>query len=113
MARFTWTGNQVAQNVKQHINRGLFLGASHIHGEALDETPLDEGTLSQTSGVDVDEGNHQASIYYTQKYAVRLHEHPEYNFQRGRKGKYLEDPFLREYDTAQEIIANEVRRAFR
>ncbi len=54
------------------------------------QVPHDEGTL-QNSGV-VEEVNGDIVISYHTDYAARLHEHPEYTFQRGRKGKYLEDP---------------------
>ena len=54
------------------------------------EVPLDKGTLQNSGNVqDVEDGY---IIGYHTPYAARLHEHPEYHFQRGRKGKYLEDP---------------------
>jgi hypothetical protein len=31
-------------------------------------------------------------VGYNKVYAARLHENPQYHFQKGRKGKYLEDP---------------------
>lgn len=57
------------------------------------EVPLDEGTLQNSGAVD-QIGKHHAAGYHT-PYAARLHEHPEYHFQRGRKGKYLTDPISR------------------
>jgi len=33
-------------------------------------------------------------VSYDTPYAARLHEHPEYNFQNGRQGKYLEEPAM-------------------
>lgn len=54
------------------------------------EVPHDEGTL-QNSGTVEREGDTFVVGYHT-PYAARLHEHPEYRFQGGRKGKYLEDP---------------------
>lgn len=54
------------------------------------EVPLDEGTLANT-GISEEDGDDQIVAYNT-PYAARLHEHPEYNFQKGRKGKYLEEP---------------------
>lgn len=57
------------------------------------EVPHDEGTL-QNSGIVEEYGGGYAVGYHT-VYAARLHEHPEYNFQDGRKGKYLEDPIIR------------------
>lgn len=56
------------------------------------EVPHDEGILSGSGSVDPDAGNGEVVVGYHTPYAARLHEHPEYRFQKGRKGKYLEDP---------------------
>lgn len=58
------------------------------------EVPHDKGLL-QASGSIQNAGNllnRVVVVGYNKVYAARLHEHPEYNFQKGRKGKYLEDP---------------------
>lgn len=55
------------------------------------EVPHDEGTL-QNSGTVEPLANGDIVLGYHEPYAARLHEHPEYHFQKGRKGKYLEDP---------------------
>ncbi len=57
------------------------------------EVPHDLGTLQNSGHAEhlVDE----SIVAYggqAAPYAAKLHEHPEYNFQKGRKGKYLEDP---------------------
>lgn len=57
------------------------------------EVPHDEGTL-QNSGV-VEPIKDGYVLGYHTPYAARLHEHPEYRFQKGRKGKYIEDPLNR------------------
>ncbi len=57
------------------------------------DVPHDEGTLQNSGAVERD-GDDWIVGYFT-PYAARLHEHPEYNFQKGRKGKYLEDPILK------------------
>lgn len=59
-----------------------------------EEVPHDEGTL-QNSGAVEQLPNGDVIVGYHTVYAARLHEHPEYNFQKGRKGKYLEDPIDR------------------
>jgi hypothetical protein len=59
------------------------------------EVPHDTGML-QTSGHIEPQGlplpDNEVLVGYNKVYAARLHEHPEYRFQKGRKGKYLEDP---------------------
>ncbi len=57
------------------------------------EVPHDKGSL-QNSGT-VEESGDDVIVGYHTPYAARLHEHPEYRFQKGRKGKYLEDPINR------------------
>lgn len=54
------------------------------------QVPHDKGTL-QNSG-NVQPQSDDVLVGYHTPYAARLHEHPEYHFQRGRKGKYLTDP---------------------
>ena len=54
------------------------------------EVPHDKGTL-QNTGVSQPDGDDHI-VGYSTPYAARLHEHPEYRFGKGRKGKYLEDP---------------------
>lgn len=60
------------------------------------EVPLDEGTLKDSGTVQ----RYQSDVVvgYHTAYAARLHEHPEYRFKNGRKGKYLEDPIRRNQD---------------
>lgn len=55
------------------------------------EVPHDKGLL-QTSGTYEQVAPDEWLVGYNKVYAARLHEHPEYHFQKGRKGKYLEDP---------------------
>ena len=61
------------------------------------EVPHDIGTL-QNSGT-VEEIDGDVVVGYHEPYAARLHENPQYNYQKGRKGKYLEDP-IRENENA-------------
>lgn len=69
------------------------------------EVPHDKGTLqgsghTERDGKDVLVGFGGAAA----PYAARLHEHPEYRFQKGRKGKYLEDPLVRNLKVLQNHI---------
>lgn len=54
------------------------------------EVPHQYGDL-QNSGAVLKVGS-LTIVGYFKAYAARLHEHPEYQFREGRKGKYLEDP---------------------
>lgn len=72
------------------------------------EVPHDKGLL-QNSGKVEPEGEDYI-VGYNKVYAARLHEHPKYHFQKGRKGKYMEDPikmneklFLQKYGVGVQI----------
>lgn len=54
------------------------------------EVPLDTGNLMGSGSVQ--EQGEEFIVGYNTVYAARLHENPQYNFQNGRKGKYLENP---------------------
>lgn len=69
------------------------------------EVPHDEGTLANTGISDEDGDDH--IVAYNTPYAARLHEHPEYNFQKGRKGKYLEDPIKHNQGAFKTIFETE------
>lgn len=62
--------------------------ASDILRRSGSTVPHDKGLL-QNSGNVVDEPE-QSIVGYNKTYASRLHEHPEYSFQKGRRGKWLE-----------------------
>lgn len=52
--------------------------------------PHDKGVLQNSASVEPHTG--YVLVGFNTRYAARLHEHPEYNFQKGRQGKYLENP---------------------
>lgn len=66
------------------------------------EVPFDIGTLANSGRVDV--FPNKVEVGYHTRYAHRLHEHPEYNFQNGRKGKYLEDPIKNNLSRLEKIV---------
>lgn len=110
MARLKWNGDKIAAEVEAEANRALYKAGEYLLDEANKIAPKDEGTLIQTSGVSV--GNAIVSIYYTQKYAPRLHEHPEYDFQNGRQGKWLEKTVLGNHEKVNRFLKKEMEKAF-
>lgn len=112
MANFkirNWRGDAVIEAKNMAVARGLYKGASHILNTANIIAPEDEGILKQTADVDVDPGAGKASVFYVQKYAPRLHENPQYNFQGKGQGKWLETTVLTEGKMVEAILADEVR----
>jgi hypothetical protein len=92
----------VAQAVDQIANEILRLSSF--------EVPHDTGML-QASGHVETQSDQSAIVGYNKVYAARLHEHPEYRFQKGRKGKYLEDPIKHNYRVFIEYVKDAVKRA--
>lgn len=102
-------GQQIIAEKQRAVEQALYIGASHILNESNKIAPLDEGPLTQTASVDVDGAAGQASVFYVQKYGPRLHENPQFNFQNGREGKWLEKTVMKEMDRVRDIMANEIR----
>lgn len=89
--------------------QGQNLAAERLLALSNEEAPLEIGTLIGSSTVipatSPEEG---AAVVYDTPYAARLHEHPEFNFQNGRKGKYLEDPAVENRQELGDIIRKQV-----
>ena len=81
---------QFLTKVMDGKNRAVRNIASEVLRISQFQVPHNIGTL-QNSGF-VQDGTDEAIVGYNTQYAARLHEHPEYRFQKGRKGKYVEDP---------------------
>lgn len=77
------------------------------------EVPHDVGTL-QNSGHTEEDGDDVLVGYggAAAPYAARLHEHPEYRFQKGRKGKFLEDPLVKNLKVLRDHIIEGYKAAF-
>lgn len=104
-----WRGPDVIRRKDKGIESGLGKGASYTLTESTNIAPYDQGTLTQTADFDVDPGQGKANVYYVQKYASRLHENPQYNFQGGREGKFLEKVVVRDNQKIRNIIADEIK----
>lgn len=92
------------------ILRGVNDVASEIMRLSTFEVPHDKGLL-QTSGHVEPSKNDEVVVGYNKVYAARLHEHPEYRFQKGRKAKYLEDPIKKNTGVFIKYVQNAVNAA--
>lgn len=112
--KITVNSSQVQASLSAFLRRGLsaaFKAEEAVGDEiirlATAEVPLDEGTLMNSGAVDEFAGHHAAG-YHT-PYAARLHEHPEYRFRRGRKGKYLSDPIANNKGVLGSVFGNSMK----
>ena len=78
------------EEVGKSSHRGLGAMATEVLRLSQFQVPHDTGAL-QNSG-HTEEFTDEYIVGYNKVYAARLHENPQFRFQKGRKGKYLEDP---------------------
>lgn len=88
---------------------GLQAGGEFLLGEAIKIVPFDEGDLQRSGNVSSN-GVDTVNVSFNTPYAARLHENPQFNFQNGRQGKFLETPIKQQSGQAFEVMAREIRR---
>lgn len=97
------------------VEKAALQGINDVASEVLRlgtfEVPHDKGIL-QASGHVEPVSDSEVIVGYNTVYAARLHEHPEYRFQKGRKGKYLEDPIKNNLSLFRNYIADAIKAAF-
>lgn len=104
-------GLNVEKKFKKAAEKGLWKG---MEGVVLTEAnriiPHDEGTLERSGFIDAD--GLVAAISYDTPYAIKLHEHPEYNFRGNGEGKWVEKTIKRKdvQEKVLEAIAQEIRK---
>ena len=106
---------QIANEVKADLIEGENLAAERLMTLAVDRSPWDIGTLAGTAAVErAQDPETGSAVTFDTPYAVRLHEHPEYNFSTdsnpNAQGKYLESAAADNKDELGAIIAKQVDR---
>lgn len=89
------------------LKSAMFEAGGYLLAQSNKEVPLDKGTLSNSGKVE-QITDAEVEVGYHTPYALRLHEHPEFNFQNNRKGKYLEDPLKANLSHIGDIIAGKL-----
>lgn len=97
-------------NLAAAITAGLKDGAEHILAESLKLVPLKDSTLAE-SGQAQAAGN-EAAVSYDTVYAARQHEELDWQHDKGRQAKYLEQPMTTEADKVLALIADQIGKAF-
>ena len=77
---------------KQCTKKGTWSALDHLAAVSKEQVPLDQGPLKNSCYVDVAEDGSSGTVSYDTPYAVVQHENMQFQHQRGRKAKYLEDP---------------------
>ena len=137
MAKNKWRIKEAVKIAEEAGLKALRTGAEAILTEAIDETPVDTGTLRRSGTVTVGAVPSGAQVYASAKagtkmknafreaigsekavyisfntpYARRQHEELGYNHPRGGKAKYLEDPFNRNKKKVLQYAEKQVKKA--
>ncbi len=139
MANNKWRIKEAVNIAEEAGLKALRTGAEAILTEAIDETPIDTGTLRRSGTVTVGalpdgaqvyeaaesgsdmkdaftgpEGKEKAVyISFNTPYARRQHEELGYNHPLGGKAKYLEDPFNRNNKKVLKYADKQIRKALK
>ena len=137
--RNRWRTKEAVKIAEAAGLKALRTGAEAILTEAIDETPIDTGTLRRSGTVTVGALPDGAQVYEAAKsgrdmkdafpgpegkekavyisfntpYARRQHEELGYNHPRGGKAKYLEDPVNRNKEKVLKYADKQIRKALK
>jgi len=111
MTELKWYGDKILEGLLGAIAKGIESGAMIIMEQADKDCPYDTGYLLSTSKLEMTKEGNEVVGYgsYDTVYACRLHEHPEFNFQNGKKGKWLEDACYAKQEEYRNAIIAEIR----
>lgn len=100
---------------KYCTKKGVWAALDHLAAVSKEQVPLDMGTLKASCVVSVADDGKSGAVSYDTPYAIVQHENTWYNHQRGRKGKYLEDPAndRQVLNEMRELIRNAYRERMR
>ena len=139
MANNKWRIKEAVKIAEEAALKAFRTGAESILTEAIDEAPIETGTLRRSGTVTVGkipnmetvfeaaeagremkdafpgkEGKEKAVyISFNTPYARRQHEELDYNHPLGGKAKYLEDPFSRNKDKVLKYAAKQVKKTLK
>jgi len=110
----SWDLTEANARQRREAKRALSDALEFVLQESNRKVPLDEGTLLRSGNVDIEDTRSKmtGSVFYDTPYAAKLHEHPEYNFQNHREGKYLEKTIDETKDEYKRYLVDAYRRAF-
>ena len=78
--------------IKQGGKKATWSALDHLAAVSKEQVPLDQGPLKNSCYVDVADDGSSGTVSYDTPYVIVQHENMQFQHQRGRKAKYLEDP---------------------
>lgn len=104
---------QFSQRIVDQSKKALLEIGREILRLSSFEVPHDTGMLQASGKAEPALAADEVVVGYNKVYAARLHEHPEYHFQKGRKGKYLEDPIKTNMRILLNYYGNQMKEVLR
>jgi len=102
-----------AGRVRGAVKFALEEAGGDLLKESVKIVPHDIGTLENSGKVSpvekISSDQMSVSVGFNTPYAARMHEHPEYKFQKGRRGKYLETPLKENVNKYKNGIVSQVK----
>lgn len=112
-SRFINNFDRVRGIVNQAIIEAIASSLEYILEQSKEIVPFRDGILESSGSTDIDSRELKGTVFYDTPYAIRLHEHPEYDFQGKGEGKWLEKTIEENREVIQRIIHDILRRGFR
>lgn len=110
---FKWRGELAKKIVREAAMGALCDGAEAILTESHEEVPHDTGTLQRSGTITVALDENAVYVSYNTPYAVKQHEDLTLKHPKGRKAKYLEDPFKRNVPKVKRLVELRVKKALK
>lgn len=111
--KVTWDDIMARHAAMEGGADGLLEAAQIILEASNQIVPFDQGTLMGSGAVDFDFDEQTAHVYYDTVYAAKLHQNPKYNFQGGRRGKYLRTAAMQSKPRLAPTLAEGMKLKFR
>lgn len=108
--RVRWFDQKAKAAALDGQQEALVRGTEFLLGASNETVPFEEGILASSGFTDVD--GDTGVVAYDTPYAARLHENPDFTFQHGRRGKWLQLTFQEKARAVQELMARVVRSRF-
>lgn len=121
MSKLTEALDVVEEQLKISLEDGLFLAGLALQAESQRRCPVDTGALRASAGTRKHKVTRKSNwfgqsnivvevqVYYTQSYAIYVHENVGANFTVGQ-AKFLEEPARELGDKLGKIVASEMRK---
>lgn len=108
---FRWNGTRVKISLNRKRREALRDAAEYLLDESKKLVPFDEGVLSASGSVAVNEKGTKAVVGYNTPYAVYQHERTDLRHPNGRSAKYLERPLRERRQQIIEYLRRRLREA--